>query len=145
MSPPRAAAHLLRLPESLGYSFRPLLRERGRRGAPSLPWSQCAQKILGRSLLNSAPIHDVYRRAILPTLCLHYGMASSSQLTEPTDTARQFATTHWSVVLTAGAGSSPAAQAALETLCRTYRYPLRSEEHTSELQSQSNLVCRLLL
>src|SRR2546427_9559885 len=25
------------------------------------------------------------------------------------------------------------------------RQPLRSEEHTSELQSQSNLVCRLLL
>src|SRR3990167_6098169 len=25
------------------------------------------------------------------------------------------------------------------------RYDLRSEEHTSELQSQSNLVCRLLL
>src|SRR2546430_10233897 len=24
-------------------------------------------------------------------------------------------------------------------------YPFRSEEHTSELQSQSNLVCRLLL
>src|SRR5688572_31303213 len=30
---------------------------------------------------------------------------------------------------------------------RDYKYPLmaRSEEHTSELQSQSNLVCRLLL
>src|SRR2546430_7775816 len=30
---------------------------------------------------------------------------------------------------------------------RVERYPLtyRSEEHTSELQSQSNLVCRLLL
>src|SRR2546427_8125328 len=28
--------------------------------------------------------------------------------------------------------------------CRLYR-PDRSEEHTSELQSQSNLVCRLLL
>src|SRR5688572_31905000 len=27
----------------------------------------------------------------------------------------------------------------------TQRPPLRSEEHTSELQSQSNLVCRLLL
>src|SRR2546430_4390259 len=27
----------------------------------------------------------------------------------------------------------------------TYLQPLRSEEHTSELQSQSNLVCRLLL
>src|SRR5438270_8769892 len=26
-----------------------------------------------------------------------------------------------------------------------HRRPLRSEEHTSELQSQSNLVCRLLL
>src|SRR5688572_32731607 len=25
------------------------------------------------------------------------------------------------------------------------RHPARSEEHTSELQSQSNLVCRLLL
>jgi len=51
-------------------------------------------------------------------------MASSSQLPGPTDTARQFATTHWSVVLTAGAGSSADAQAALETLCRTYWYPL---------------------
>src|SRR2546427_7884237 len=28
--------------------------------------------------------------------------------------------------------------------CRSFRSP-RSEEHTSELQSQSNLVCRLLL
>src|SRR2546430_6182493 len=29
--------------------------------------------------------------------------------------------------------------------CRAVEAPLRSEEHTSELQSQSNLVCRLLL
>src|SRR2546430_8865268 len=29
--------------------------------------------------------------------------------------------------------------------CRSPSPPLRSEEHTSELQSQSNLVCRLLL
>src|SRR5688572_31890510 len=28
---------------------------------------------------------------------------------------------------------------------REARKPIRSEEHTSELQSQSNLVCRLLL
>jgi RNA polymerase sigma-70 factor (ECF subfamily) len=35
-----------------------------------------------------------------------------------------FRTTHWSLVLTAGQGASPAAQAALETLCRTYWYPL---------------------
>src|SRR6266567_9462305 len=28
---------------------------------------------------------------------------------------------------------------------RVHRHRLRSEEHTSELQSQSNIVCRLLL
>src|SRR5205085_4778529 len=30
-------------------------------------------------------------------------------------------------------------------LCRADALEIRSEEHTSELQSQSNLVCRLLL
>src|SRR2546430_12363328 len=30
-------------------------------------------------------------------------------------------------------------------LCPRWQHPCRSEEHTSELQSQSNLVCRLLL
>src|SRR2546427_6921663 len=30
-------------------------------------------------------------------------------------------------------------------LAIVHRWPARSEEHTSELQSQSNLVCRLLL
>jgi RNA polymerase sigma factor (sigma-70 family) len=35
-----------------------------------------------------------------------------------------FATTHWSVVLTAGRSASPGAQESLETLCRTYWYPL---------------------
>jgi len=39
------------------------------------------------------------------------------------NTAR-FATTHWSVVLTARQSSSPAAQEALERLCRTYWPPL---------------------
>src|SRR5256886_8950166 len=32
----------------------------------------------------------------------------------------------------------------LRTRSKRY-FPIRSEEHTSELQSQSNLVCRLLL
>jgi RNA polymerase sigma factor (sigma-70 family) len=35
-----------------------------------------------------------------------------------------FATTHWSVVLAAGHISVPGAREALETLCRTYWYPL---------------------
>src|SRR2546430_8888492 len=32
-----------------------------------------------------------------------------------------------------------------EDFLRALEYGMRSEEHTSELQSQSNLVCRLLL
>jgi RNA polymerase sigma-70 factor (ECF subfamily) len=35
-----------------------------------------------------------------------------------------FATTHWSVVLAAGAGGTPASAHALERLCCTYWYPL---------------------
>src|SRR2546430_12610568 len=42
-----------------------------------------------------------------------------------------------------GAGSTGADQPGDEA--RTCRRAPRSEEHTSELQSQSNLVCRLLL
>jgi RNA polymerase sigma-70 factor (ECF subfamily) len=38
--------------------------------------------------------------------------------------SRWFATTHWSVVLTASDGASPQAAEALENLCRTYWYPL---------------------
>lgn len=37
---------------------------------------------------------------------------------------RGFTTTHWSVVLAAGADLSPDASEALEKLCRTYWYPL---------------------
>ena len=42
----------------------------------------------------------------------------------PAPGAGVFATTHWSVVLAAGHSSAPGAQEALETLCRTYWYPL---------------------
>lgn len=38
--------------------------------------------------------------------------------------ARQFVTTHWSLVLAAGGQSSPGSRQALETLCRLYWYPL---------------------
>ena len=38
--------------------------------------------------------------------------------------AREFTTTHWSIVLAAGHSSVAGAQEALETLCRAYWYPL---------------------
>ncbi len=41
----------------------------------------------------------------------------------PSDTSR-FATTHWSVVLAAGSPESTRYKEALETLCRTYWFPL---------------------
>jgi RNA polymerase sigma factor (sigma-70 family) len=39
-------------------------------------------------------------------------------------TGADFATTHWSVVLSAGNGDLPIARQALEKLCQTYWYPL---------------------
>jgi RNA polymerase sigma factor (sigma-70 family) len=39
---------------------------------------------------------------------------------------RRFSTTHWSVILAAGASPSPGSQEALEKLCNTYWYPLYS-------------------
>src|SRR4051812_30864101 len=36
----------------------------------------------------------------------------------------RFATTHWSLVLAAGPGGTPASQQALATLCEAYWYPL---------------------
>src|SRR2546427_6071074 len=43
------------------------------------------------------------------------------------------------------ASHSWASERACSTVSSPYRPKARSEEHTSELQSQSNLVCRLLL
>src|SRR5690606_41789269 len=45
----------------------------------------------------------------------------------------------------AGALAAGATECADRQCCRAYGYPRRSEEHTSELQSRENLVCRLLL
>lgn len=51
-------------------------------------------------------------------------MPSGENATEPTAATPLFPATHWSVVLSAGHGSSPGADAALEQLCRAYWYPL---------------------
>jgi len=62
----------------------------------------------------------------------------------------QFTTTHWSVVLSAGQHSSPAAQVAMEQLCRIYWYPLYAhvrrrghDHHTAEDLTQE-FFARLL-
>src|SRR2546430_5399713 len=47
--------------------------------------------------------------------------------------------------LTLGAGGTGRETLRVGSRVRVVRRPKRSEEHTSELQSQSNLVCRLLL
>lgn len=54
-------------------------------------------------------------------------MSSSSDISRTTpvaDARGVFATTHWSVVLTARDPAAPDSTAALETLCQTYWYPV---------------------
>jgi RNA polymerase sigma factor (sigma-70 family) len=52
-------------------------------------------------------------------------MSPSDRLHEPVSAgARQFATTHWSLVAAAGHGRSPESQVALAALCQAYWYPL---------------------
>jgi len=59
-----------------------------------------------------------------------------SDLSAPFPGGERSATTHWSVVVQAGRTLSPQSQAALETLCRAYWYPLyafvRRQGHGSE-------------
>jgi DNA-directed RNA polymerase specialized sigma24 family protein len=49
---------------------------------------------------------------------------SPTSITPPSASNAWFVTTHWSVVQSARVRDSPQAAAALETLCRTYWYPL---------------------
>lgn len=61
-----------------------------------------------------------------------------------------FPTTHWSVVINAGAGSESQALAALETLCRQYWYPLyvfarrRGRSHHEAEDCTQEFLARLL-
>ena len=51
-------------------------------------------------------------------------MFSTQETDIPSGAGSGFPTTHWSIVLSAGGGTEPNAQAALERLCRAYWYPL---------------------
>ncbi len=68
----------------------------------------------------------------------------------PQNPAGVFATTHWSVVLTAGREGSPGAQLALEQLCRVYWYPLyaharrRGHDHHRAEDLTQEFFARLL-
>ncbi len=61
-----------------------------------------------------------------------------------------FPTTHWSVVIHAGAGAEPQARAALETLCRQYWYPLygfirrQGRSHHEAQDGTQEFLARLL-
>src|SRR2546430_12587049 len=61
----------------------------------------------------------------------------------PRSTLFPYTTLFRSLKETSTCGSSRRTASTSSTSAR--EIPLRSEEHTSELQSQSNLVCRLLL
>jgi RNA polymerase sigma-70 factor (ECF subfamily) len=51
-------------------------------------------------------------------------MANKSEKPNPSPKMARFATTHWSVVRAAGHPASPGYRQALETLCKTYWFPL---------------------
>src|SRR5688572_29025499 len=61
------------------------------------------------------------------------------------DAARDFIRTAWTPFLDSQKRAPLHPKSALQELAAAQSLPPRSEEHTSELQSQSNLVCRLLL
>lgn len=54
---------------------------------------------------------------------LRWRLMAAADSSDPVS-AREFTTTHWSVVLAAGNTSAPGAREALEKLCRAYWYPL---------------------
>src|SRR5688572_31633129 len=63
----------------------------------------------------------------------------------PRSTLFPYTTLFRSVMIGVGPGAVPGAPSRLLRQRRAAVGEVRSEEHTSELQSQSNLVCRLLL
>src|SRR5262245_29256891 len=85
-----------------------------------------------------------------PHQCQSLVMTEGTPGSGVTAQPRVFATTHWSVVLTAGGADTPESTAALEKLCRTYWYPLYahirrrgySEEEAKDLTQE--LFQRLL-
>src|SRR5207237_10810601 len=90
-------------------------------------------------LLDPTPpseIHTLSLHDALPISCTSGGGTTSTRAT------RRGA---WPRRATSGSRSTCTARAKSPPIRRTRRRSRRSEEHTSELQSHLNLVCRLLL
>ena len=88
-----------------------------------------SEVVFARVLRDSQPLPGWLsgKTSLGPTLS--YSRLVPPEADTPSDSSPRtnpgvFATTHWSVVLEAGRRSVPAAQAALEKLCRTYWFPL---------------------
>src|SRR2546427_5408883 len=79
------------------------------------------------------------RRPPRSTLFPYTTLFRSEHLSDPTLTRRRLLET------AAAAGIAVGSAGFLASPARADPTAIRSEEHTSELQSQSNLVCRLLL
>src|SRR2546427_6428293 len=71
--------------------------------------------------------------------------SSTKNMAHSTAQAAQLAAIHQSMAVRAPSRVSMATGTAVMATNRLNQPRPRSEEHTSELQSQSNLVCRLLL
>src|SRR2546430_11276441 len=96
-----------------------------------------------RAALNMDELSAIaFMRSSLPTSSTMnaWRAGMSNALTTPKNTASTM-TCH---VVTLPVHTSTASASA-SSICRACVHTMRSEEHTSELQSQSNLVCRLLL
>src|SRR5207253_10792955 len=100
--------------------------------------TRCLYTSSAPTSMHPLPLHDA-----LP-ICLR----AATPVTEPCDRRRGCASTRApSSARAAGAGPSSCPARATIRCCWTPTGPprLRSEEHTSELQSRGHLVCRLLL
>src|SRR2546430_10351274 len=83
------------------------------------------------------------RSTLFPYTTLFRSPIRAHPSLRPTWAGRARASASWP--RTAYTRRCPAARAGCFETGRERERPLRSEEHTSELQSQSNIVCRLLL
>src|SRR5688572_31876961 len=83
------------------------------------------------------PYTTLFRSPPFRSICSRRNCSASSGAPSPARPNAKSASSRWR----SAARSSSTRLAKWRLACR----PRRSEEHTSELQSQSNLVCRLLL